>query len=403
MRTTWIAAAGAALVGGLLAAGPAGTAAPSPKPDYRELAHRLVAQSAGIRAGDLVLVAGGVRDLELLEDIAVEVASVGAHSQIAIGSDRLTRRLYDDVPAKFDTLGPVYAMKLAGFITAFIAVEFNEDPALLEGVPPVRLAARGKAAAPLGALMRKRGVRQVFLGNELYPTAARAKQFDVSEDQLAEVFWNGVNVDYAALQATGERVRRVLASGRRVHITNPNGTDLTVDIAARPVYVSDGVISPADVRRGGAATTVWLPAGEVYVTPVPGTAQGTVVADRYFWGGTTVEGLRLEFKAGRLVAMTARAGLERLQAVYDAAGRGRDLLAVVDIGINPNVRLIPDSRMVGWMPAGMVTVAVGDDTWAGGTNAVGFGLAPFLPGSTVSVDGRPLVQSGTLEADLAGR
>jgi leucyl aminopeptidase (aminopeptidase T) len=402
MRTTWISAGAATLVAGLIGAAPTGRA-PSPKLDSRELAHRLVAQSARVRAGDLVLVAGGVRDLELLEDVAVEVASVGGHPQIEIGSDRLTRMLYDDVPTKFDTIAPAYSMKVAGFLTAFIAVEYNENPSVLEGVPPARLAARAKAYAPVGALMRKRGVRSVFLGNDLYPTAARAQQFGVSQDQLAEVFWNGVNVDYAALQATGERVRRVLAAGRRVHITNPNGTDLTVGVATRPVFVSDGVISPADVRRGGAATTVWLPAGEVYVTPVPGTAQGTVVADRYFFEGKTIEELRLEFKAGRLVSMTARAGLERLKALYDAAGRGRDLLGAIDIGINPNVRLIPDSRMVGWMPAGMVTVAVGNNTWAGGTNDVGFGITPFLPGSTVTVDGRPLVQNGTLEGELAGR
>jgi len=403
MRTTWISAVAGTLVVGLIAAAPGGRSAPAPKVDYKELAHRLVAQNAGIHAGDLVLVTGGTRDLELLEDVAAEVAHVGGHPLIAIGSDRLTRMMYDEVPAKYDAGAAAFDTKLAGFVTAVIAVDYNESPGVLEGVPPARLAARAKAGALVDALLRQRRVRVVAMGNDLYPTAARAEQFGVSQDQLAEVFWSGVNVDYPALQATGEKVRRALAAGRQLRITNPNGTDLTVGIAGRPVYVSDGVISPADVRRGGAATTVWLPAGEVFETPVPGTAQGTVVADRYFFQGKTIENLRLDFKAGRLVAMTARTGLEPLKALYDAAGRGRDVFGVVDIGINPSVSLIPDSRMVGWMPAGMVTVGVGNNTWAGGSNSVGFGVDPFLPGSTLTVDGRVIVQNGTLQGEVARR
>ena len=53
----------------------------------------------------------------------------------------------------------------------------------------------------------------------------------------------GVDIDYAQLQQTGEELRRVLAKGKAVRITAPNGTDLRVRIAGRPAYVSDGIIS----------------------------------------------------------------------------------------------------------------------------------------------------------------
>ena len=35
----------------------------------------------------------------------------------------------------------------------------------------------------------KRGVRQVYIGNGLYPTAATAKVLRVSETELAKIFW----------------------------------------------------------------------------------------------------------------------------------------------------------------------------------------------------------------------
>ncbi|MBA3659605.1 MAG: aminopeptidase [Gemmatimonadales bacterium] len=246
--------------------------------------------------------------------------------------------------------------------------------------------------------MQRRGVRQVQLGNGLYPTEDAARQFGLDRERLAEIFWRGVNTDYGRLQATGERVRLLLASGKELRLTHPNGTDLRVRIAGRPVGVSDGVISPGDERRGGASTAVWLPAGEVYVTPVPRTAEGTAVADRYFFEGGVVEGLRLEFKQGRLTAMTARSGLERLRRFYDAALAGKDELGAVDIGINPDVNIPEHSRMVGWMPAGMVTVAVGENLWAGGNNSSASGVVPFLPGTTLMVEGTPVVREGRLVA-----
>src|SRR5439155_944733 len=159
MRTTWISAVAGTLVVGLIAAAPGGRPEPAAKVDYKELAHRLVAQNAGIHAGDLVLVTGGTRDLELLEDVAAEVAHVGGHPLIAIGSDRLTRMMYDEVPAKYDAGAAAFDTKLAGFVTAVIAVDYNESPGVLERVPPARLAARAKAGALVDALLRQRRER----------------------------------------------------------------------------------------------------------------------------------------------------------------------------------------------------------------------------------------------------
>ncbi len=70
--------------------------------DYDAIAKKLVHEAAGVREGDKVLITGGVRDLERLEDLAVHVRMLGAFPLISIGSDRMTRRMYDDVPAKYD-------------------------------------------------------------------------------------------------------------------------------------------------------------------------------------------------------------------------------------------------------------------------------------------------------------
>ena len=47
--------------------------------------------------------------------------------------------------------------------------------------------------------------------------------------------------------------------------------------------------------------------------------------------------------------------------------------------------------------AGTVTVGTGGNLWAGGENSVPYGLVIFLPGSTVTLDGKPIVESGVLK------
>jgi leucyl aminopeptidase (aminopeptidase T) len=365
-------------------------------PDPQATAQTLVDQCANIKQGDAVLISGTPRDIELLENIAVQVRKAGAFPLITIGSEKLARRLFDDVPAKFDAQAPEFELKLANIITAAISIESTDNPTALAGVSPERLAARAKTAQPVMDTLLKRNVRQVSLGNGLYPTAATAKQFGLPQEELSTLFWKAVNTDYSRLQNTGDSVRSVLAAGKEIQITNPNGTDLKFRIEKRPVFISDGVISSEDVEKGGPACQVWLPAGEVYTTAVAGTAEGKVVIDRSFFQGKEITGITLTFKAGKLTDMTAKSGLEPLKALYDAATGDKDAFGLVDIGINESLKIPKDSKLLSWIPAGMVTIVFGNNTWAGGTNVSSFDWSGFLPGSTLKVDGKPLVENGAL-------
>jgi aminopeptidase len=141
---------------------------------------------------------------------------------------------------------------------------------------------------------------------------------------------------------------------------------------------------------------VWLPAGEVYVRIAPGSANGTIVADRLTFEGDEIEGLRIEVKNGRVTNLSASKGLERFKARYDAASAGKDAITVLDIGVNPNITIPENSKLRTYTPAGMVTISLGNDTWAGGSNNATFGMPIVLSGAQLTVDGKPIVENGKL-------
>jgi hypothetical protein len=133
----------------------------------------------------------------------------------------------------------------------------------------------------------------------------------------------------------------------------------------------------------------------VYLSPVPGTAAGRVVAERVRYEGAWVEGLTLDFQQGRLTSLTARSGGERLRAAYDAAGAGKELFGVVDFGINPAVRL-PATSSGSWVADGFVSLTIGNDTWAGGQNQSPYSQFVHLGGATVTLGDRTVVDAGAL-------
>ena len=386
-----------AMAAAAMVLGGAPQSAPAGPNDSDSTARTLVEQCAGIKTGDIVLVTGRPSDMPLLESICVQVRKQGAFPLLSVGTDKLARRMFDEVPASLDSQTNELDAKLAGIVNAIISVESTENPKLFADAAPERMAARATAGMAAEQAFFKKNVKRVSLGNGLFPTEATAQMYGMDKQQLSEIFWSGVNTDYGALQATGEQFKKAFESGKMVHITNPNGTDLTFGIDHRKCFVSDGVISKEDAKQGGAACQVWLPAGEVYTTPTPGTATGRIVFDRVFFEGKEITGITMEFQNGKMASMTAVKGMEPVKAQYDAAGAGKDEFAMFDIGINPAVMVPANTKMQSWVPAGMVSLGIGGNTWAGGTNACAYGFSGFEPGSTVTIDDKTIIEKGVLK------
>jgi leucyl aminopeptidase (aminopeptidase T) len=370
----------------------------APPTDLEQLAERLVKQSAGVKEGEIVLVSGGAENMALLENIAVQVRKAGAFPLVTVGSDRLAKRMYTDVPEKYDSQTDQLDLKLSEVVNAVITVERNTDEKLFADADPKRLAARAKANESIQDAYIKHNVRTVEVGNGLYPQEWLARRYEMTPEDLAKTFWGGVNVDYTDLQARGAQVSAALAGGSEIHIKDSAGTDLKVKVQGRSYGVSDGIISADDLKKGAAGQSVYLPAGEVYVTPVPGTAEGKVVRALDYYQGQEINNLTLTFAAGKLTSINGSGpGFAKMKEAYDAAGEGKDLFAVVDFGINPNVKLPANSKAATWVPAGTVTIGVGNNTWAGGDNKTAYGYFVSLAGTTVTLDGKPVVEAGQLK------
>src|SRR5438034_883893 len=291
-----------------------GSAQQPRKPDQKAIAHQLIA-SAMLREGQTVRIAGSVRDAGLMEDLAIEAQKVGAQPLLTIWSERLIRRSYDEVPAKYDDQEPKLDLALVKQFDAVIAIDFGESEALLAGVPEERIAARAKAGAPVGEAFFKRDVHFVNLGNGLYPTATLAKRLGITQTRLAAGFWKAVAVPPEQIQAVGERRRAAVASGGTVQVTHANGTDLKFDVTDRTPTISGGALTQAQAGKGARARVdAQAPAGaagrraglrpaEFHGPSVPGISECNDGIDRALWRDRAYGGLSRVFQQGKLTRL----------------------------------------------------------------------------------------------------
>ena len=113
-----------------------------------------------------------------------------------------------------------------------------------------------------------------------------------------------------------------------LHYTGP-GTDLTVGLPARHQW------GTAELRaRNGVRHVAALPTEEIFTTPDPHRAEGTVRASKPLaLGGTVIEGLELRLTGGRITDVRADRGAEAVRAqlgLDDGASRLGELALVDD-------------------------------------------------------------------------
>lgn len=364
------------------------------------MAERIVVDVAAVKEGEVVALHGDIADIALLNDLYLAVAKHGGLPLLRVSDRKLDRKWFDVVPAKYDRSRALLEEKLIPIPDVAITLDVRDDGGLMKDVDVARRTAMGESFSGQTDKMFKRGTRQIFLGNGLYPTKETAKAVGLTDAELKKAFDAGLAADGKAMNTTGEAVRAAMQSGEDITIETKAGTSLKLKLTAKPMSISDGLITPAEVKAGGASLMTWLPAGEVYGLVVPGSAEGKLVVPRFpYEAGEDIKDMTLTIAGGKVTSVaTAKPSkvFDAWKARYDAAGAGKDTLGIIDVGLNPAVKQ-KGKAIMNFVPAGTVTVFVGGDEWAGGTNKLAYGNAYYLADATVKVGDVVVVENGELK------
>ncbi|MCR5621923.1 MAG: aminopeptidase [Treponema sp.] len=131
-----------------------------------------------------------------------------------------------------------------------------------------------------------------------------------------DMFNRTVNIDYKALGERCRTVCKLFEGAVSVHVISPAGTDITIGVGGRKALVDNG-----DFSLPGSGGNI--PAGEVFVSPVVGSAEGKIVFDgsMTFADGDAMLSapLEVEVKAGFVGSIKGGAEADRLLKDITAA------------------------------------------------------------------------------------
>lgn len=300
-------------------------------PRLDKLANVLVTYSVAVRPGDLVRISGAPLAEALVLALYREVLAAGGHPVVRMAPEEcheaLLREGSDEQVGFLDPLA-VYEVET---IDCSIGIWANENTKALSSVDPSRQAALSKARRPiLDTFLKRAAEEKLRWSGTQFPTQASAQDAEMSLAEYEDfVFRAGLlHLDdpAAAWREIHERQQRVcefLNNAREIRFTTPGGTDLTLGIEGRRWINCSGHEN--------------FPDGEVFTGPIETATHGVVCYSfPAVHGGREVDGIRLEFKGGRVVDASAEKGEAFLIQMLDQDAGAR-VLGELAVGTNYSI------------------------------------------------------------------
>lgn len=346
-----------------------------------------------IKENEPVLISAAEHTRELATEVALECFKAGADPAMLYENDDYFYGQFKYLTDDQLRTTSAHCLGLLDYVKSYVWLGGAKDPTGMAKVPKSKWAAyqQGEDAHHEKSLVKKAKSAGVSLS---LVTKERAKRYGFNFAAWKKNEEDAIGINYAALGKTGELLKGLLLVPHQVRLRADNGTDLRFKLAgaARPVYVSDGVISDEDIAAGNTDTS--LPAGSVTVAPIETSARGTFVSDVNQPSiGSLVEGLAWTFKDGKVTDFTAKKNLASAQVNWAEGTGAKDMFGSLTIGINPRSK---PGFLFNFVSKGTVTLGIGDNRDYEGTNASNYGWGSSLATATLDFDGKTIIDGGKL-------
>lgn len=363
-------------------------------PRYQKLAELLVSYSVSTKKGDWVLVLGDILAEPLVKEVVAQVLRAGGHPTTLLSSDALAEVMYkESSDEQLEWVSPVENMMIKE-VDVLISLNATSNTRALSKVDPAKQALRAKSRAEFMETYMKRsaeGDLRWTLTN--YPCNAFAQEADMSLSDYEDFVFSATYCDQDDPIAEWQRISKEqqkivdwLKGKKQVTVKAPTA-DLSLSIEDRTFINSDGTHN--------------MPSGEIFTGPVEDSCNGWV---EYTYPAIThgreVEGIRLEFKDGKVTKASAEKNQDFLLSQLDV-DEGARYLGEFAIGTNYGIQKFTKSILYDEKIGGSFHMALGSgypETGSKNKSAIHWDMICDLrTDSEIRVDGELLYKDGQFQ------
>ena len=202
-------------------------------------------------------------------------------------------------------------------MNAYIALRGSNNITELSDVPPEKMKLIGRKMRRVQD-QRVKKTKWVVLR---WPTPSMAQLAGMSTEAFEDFYFDVCTLDYRKLLPGMKALKRLMEKTDRVQIKGP-GTDLRFSIKGIPAVICGGDRN--------------IPDGEVFTSPVKDSVEGHITFNGpSIYQGIAFDGIRLEFKSGKIVDATSNE-TQKLNKILDS-DPGARYIGEFSLGFNPRV------------------------------------------------------------------
>ena len=286
-----------------------------------------------VQKGQPLVINAPVEGAEFVRLLAKHAYRLGATEVHVNWNDgELTRMKYENAPMEvFENFPKWYADGLEDYAekgAGFISIS-AQDPYLLKGIDPKKIAANNKSSSMALKNYYKYTMNDLNAWCVMsIPTKAWAKRVfpDVPEDDAVEKLWDAIfkatrMYEDDPVAAWEEHLRNIEKrvnflnekSFKKLYYKSSNGTDLTVELPEGHIWAGGGGKNAKDVFF-----VANMPTEEVFTMPHKYGVNGVVHSTKPLnYGGNLINNFNLTFKDGKVVDFKAEEGYDVLKDLLD--------------------------------------------------------------------------------------
>ncbi|HEY4272310.1 MAG TPA: aminopeptidase [Candidatus Udaeobacter sp.] len=284
---------------------------------FDKLAKLLVEYSIRLKRNETVLIEGFDIPDEMIVALVRAVRNAGGVPFAQVYSARVNRALALEASDRQLNLMATHELARMKKMNAYIAMRGSNNITELADVPPDKMQLIGKKMRPVQD-QRVKKTKWVVLR---WPTPSMAQLAGMSTEAFEDFYFDVCTLDYRKLQPGMKALKGLMEKTNRVHIKGP-GTDLNFSIKGIPAVICGGDRN--------------IPDGEVFTAPVKDSVEGQITFNApSIYQGTAFDGVRLEFKRGKIVAAKSNE-TEKLNKILDS-DPGARYIGEFSLGFNPRV------------------------------------------------------------------
>ena len=279
----------------------------------------LVNYSTKVKPGDWVHINAGRLAIPLVSEIVDQVVKAGGHPTVDLDSDLISDAFYRNATKEQVNWANPLDMLMIKDVDVAIFIAAPENSRTLNAVDPALQQARQQAYQKWYQIYMKRsstGSLRWTMAN--FPTASLAQEADMSLADYEDFVFKATFVDqpnpvkaWQKVHDDQQKLVDYLAGKKEIRIKGTNA-DIVMNVEGRRFINSDGDQN--------------MPSGEVFTSPVENSATGWVnFTYPAVHLGREVEGVRMEFKNGKVIRATAVKNEEFLNKMLDTDKSARTL------------------------------------------------------------------------------